>query len=104
MNRVVKIIFVMLLFTLGVTLAMENTDPVVLKYYFGFQTPPAPLFLIILLSVLIGILLAGLGFIFDQWSLRKNLREREGEIANLRREIKSYQQREREILGIETRR
>lgn len=103
MIKVLRIAFVALLFILGITLAMENREPVILKYYFGFQTLPIPLFLLILLSFLLGVLVAGVGFIFDQWSLRRALRNKDGEIANLRREIKIYQQREREILGIEGR-
>ena len=56
--KVLKTIFLTLLFILGITFSMENTGWVVLRYYFGFETPPVPLFLLVLFSILLGILLA----------------------------------------------
>lgn len=94
MIKVIKTVFITLLFILGITFSMENTEPLVLKYYFGIQTPPVPLFLLVLFSVLLGVLFAGLGFIFDEWSLRKTLREKEREITSLERELRSYRERQ----------
>ncbi len=94
MIKVIKTVFITLLFILGITFSMENTEPLVLKYYFGIQTPPVPLFLLVLFSVLLGVLFAGLGFIFDEWSLRRTLREKEREITSLERELRSYRERQ----------
>ncbi|MEK7783508.1 MAG: LapA family protein, partial [Candidatus Binatota bacterium] len=95
MVKVGKTIFLTLLFILGITFAMENTGWVVLRYYFGLETPPIPIFLLVLFSVLLGVFLAGVGFIIDEWSLRKALREKEREIASLERELQPYRERER---------
>lgn len=102
MVKVGKTIFFTLLFILGITFAMENTGWVVLRYYFGLETPPIPIFLLVLFSVLLGVFLAGVGFIIDEWSLRKALREKEREIASLERELQPYRERERPMAGIAT--
>ncbi len=81
---------------------MQNTGPVVLRYYFGLETPPVPIFLLVLFSVLLGVILTGVGFIFDEWSLKKALREKEREIYSLERELKPYRERERALAGIVT--
>jgi uncharacterized integral membrane protein len=90
MIKFLKTLFLTLLFIAGITFSAENTQPLVLRYYFGLETPPMPLFLLVLVSLLLGIFLAGIGFIFDQWSLRRTLREKEREIATLQKELKFY--------------
>jgi|SRR5262245_8202882 len=90
MMKFLKTVLLTLLFIAGITFSVENTQPFVLRYYFGLETPPMPLFLLVLLSLLLGIFLAGVGFIFDQWSLRRALRERDREIAALQKELKFY--------------
>lgn len=94
MIKVIKVLFLTLLFILGITFSMENAQPLSLRYYFGFETPPVPLFLLVLFSVLLGVLLAGVSFLLDQWSLKKALREKEREIASLENELKLYRERE----------
>jgi uncharacterized integral membrane protein len=88
MAKVLKTIFLALLFILGITFSMQNVDPVVLRYYFGLETPPVSLFLLVLFSILLGILLAGAGFLVDQRSLRRALREKERQVASLENELK----------------
>lgn len=100
MIKVAKTVFFTLLFVLGITFSMENTGWVVLRYYFGLETPPVPVFLLVLFSVLLGVFLAGMGFIFDERSLKKALREKERVIASLEKELKPYREREREIRNI----
>ncbi|MCZ6625829.1 MAG: LapA family protein [Deltaproteobacteria bacterium] len=99
MIRVIKTVFLALLFIFGITFSLNNREEVVLSYNFGFETPPMgfgfetspiPLFLLFLFAVLLGVLLAGTGFIVDQWSHRKALREKEREIESLERELKHY--------------
>lgn len=94
MIKVLKTIFVTLLFIVGITFAMENAEPLRLRYYFGLETPPIPLFLLVLFAVLVGVVLAALGFLFDQWSLKRALREKDRAIASLEVEIKAYRERE----------
>jgi uncharacterized integral membrane protein len=90
MTRFLKTVCLTLLFIAGITFSVENTQPFVLRYYFGIETPPMPLFLLVLLSLLLGLFLSGVGFIFDQWSLKRALREKDREIAALQKELKFY--------------
>jgi len=92
--KVLKTIFLTLLFILGITFSMENTGWIVLRYYFGLETPPVPVFLLVLFSILLGILLAGVGFFLDELFLKRALREKERKIAALENELKPYRERE----------
>jgi uncharacterized integral membrane protein len=83
MIKAVKIVFLTLLFMLGIALAVENTEPVALSY-FGHRLVPMPLFALVLVSVLAGVLLAAAAFLVDLWSLRRALREKDRELAALR--------------------
>ena len=94
MAKVLKTILLALLFILGITFSMENTQPLVVRYYFGLETPPVPLFLLVLFSILFGICLAGLGFLLDERSLRRSVREKERRIAALEDEVRSYREPE----------
>jgi len=102
MVKFAKAIFVTLLFILGITFATENTGWVVLRYYFGLETPPIPIFLLVLFSVLSGVFLAGVGFLIDERSLKKALREKEREIASLQKEMQPYREREQTVARIAT--
>lgn len=100
MVKFAKAIFLTLLFILGITFATENTGWVVLRYYFGLETPPIPIFLLVLFSVLSGVFLAGVGFLIDERSLKKALREKEREITSLQKEMQPYREREQTVAGI----
>ena len=102
MVKFVKTIFLTLLFMLGITFATENTGWVVLRYYFGLETPPIPIFLLVLFSVLSGVFLAGVGFLIDERSLKNALREKEREITSLQKEMQPYREREQTVAGIAT--
>lgn len=94
MIKVVKTVFVTLLFILGITFSMENAEPLRLRYYFGLETPPIPLFLLVLFAILLGVLLAGAGFLFDQWSLKRALKEKDRAISALEGQIQALRERE----------
>ncbi|OGQ73186.1 MAG: hypothetical protein A2W73_06000 [Deltaproteobacteria bacterium RIFCSPLOWO2_12_55_13] len=102
MVKFAKTIFFTLLFILGITFATENTGWVVLRYYFGLETPPIPIFLLVLFSVLSGVFLVGVGFLIDERSLKKALREKEREITSLQKEMQPYREREQTVAGIAT--
>ena len=102
MVKFAKAIFLTLLFILGITFATENTGWVVLRYYFGLETPPIPIFLLVLFSVLSGVFLAGVGFLIDERSLKNALREKEREITSLQKEMQPYREREQTVAGIAT--
>jgi uncharacterized integral membrane protein len=98
MFKLIKSVFLTLLFIVGITFSMENTEPMVLRY-FGYETPPIHLYLLILLSVFFGVLLAGIGFMIDQRSFKKVVRHKDQEIESLEREARTNQERGRAVLA-----
>ncbi|MCH7569631.1 MAG: LapA family protein [Deltaproteobacteria bacterium] len=100
MFKLIKSVFLTLLFIVGITFSMENTELLVL-HYFGYETPPIRLYLLILLSVFFGVLLAGVGFMIDQRSLKKAVRSKNQEIESLERESRTNQERGRAVLNPE---
>jgi uncharacterized integral membrane protein len=79
------IIFFLLL-VLGIGFAIQNDGPVSLKYYFGLQTPPLPLFLWALLFLLLGLVLSGLWAFFSKIGLHSRIRLSQRTITGLERE------------------
>ncbi len=98
MIKLIKAVFLTLLFFTGITFAMENTQSLVLRY-FGYETPPINLYLLILVSVLFGVIVAGIGFIIDQWSLKKVVRQKEREIESLEKEIRTIQETGKDLVN-----
>ena len=98
MFKFIKSIFLTLLFVVGITFSMENTEPLVLRYM-GYETPPIRLYLLILLSVFFGVLLAGIGFMIDQRSLKKAVRKKNQEIESLEKESSAIRERGRAVLN-----
>lgn len=97
MIRLIKTIAITLLLIVGITFAMKNNDEVTLGYYFGWESPPIPVFLLVVFSVLLGVLLAGFGFLLDQMSFKRMLKEKEREIEALQIELQPYRERGRVI-------
>ena len=79
------IIFFLLL-VLGIGFAILNDGPISLKYYFGLETTPLPLFLWALLFLLLGMILSGLWSFFSKIGLHSRIRQSQRTIAGLERE------------------
>ncbi len=79
------IIFFLLL-VLGIGFAIMNDGPVSLKYYFGLETPPLPLFLWALLFLLLGLILSGLWSFSSKIGLHSRIRQSQRAIASLEKE------------------
>ena len=66
--------------------ALQNDQPVSLRYYFGWESLSLPLFLWAFLSLLIGLILAGLISAFSKIDLQSRIRLQRKQIAELERE------------------
>lgn len=75
-----------LLLLAGIGFAISNDQPISLKYYFGWATPPLPLFLWTFLFLLFGLILSGVGALLSKWGLRSRIRQRRKIIAELEQE------------------
>lgn len=91
MVKTLKFIIGLIVLVVLASFAVNNSDPVVLRYYFGYATPPVPLYVIVLVAVVVGAILAALFAIGERfhfmYALRKRdrvIREMEGELVSLR--------------------
>ncbi len=66
----VKIIFIILFIILGATFCTLNQQEISLTYFFGWQTRPFPLYFLILISLIAGMVM---GF-STGWGKRRKLR------------------------------
>jgi uncharacterized integral membrane protein len=91
MVRTLKFIIGLIVLVVLASFAVNNSEPVVLKYYFGYATPKVPLYVVVLIAVVVGAILAALFAIGERfyfmYELRKRdriIREMEGELVSLR--------------------
>ena len=73
----VKIISLIILIFIGATFCTVNREEITLRYFFGWQTGPFPLFLLILVSLAAG-MLVGLSV---GWGERRKLRSKERDLG-----------------------
>ncbi|HYB21166.1 MAG TPA: LapA family protein [Thermodesulfobacteriota bacterium] len=85
----VKIFIAALFIILAATFSTLNREEVTLRYFFGWSTPPFPLFLLLLASLVVGMVL---GFSVDwreRWKLRAKARALGVQVKVLRDEVES---------------
>jgi uncharacterized integral membrane protein len=78
------VFFLLLIF--GIGFAIQNDQPVSLKYYFDLVTPPLPLFLWAFLFVLLGLILSALWAVASRIGLYSRTRLDRRTIEELERE------------------
>jgi len=85
----IKVILAVLFVILTATFSAMNREEISLRYFFGWSTGSFPLFLLILISLVAGMIL---GFSVD-WKERRKLRSKarrlRGQVRQLRKEIES---------------
>lgn len=80
----IKIFLVILLIIIGATFCSLNRQEIVLRYFFGWSTGSFPLFLLIIISLLIG---SAIGISMG-WEERRKLR---GEAKKLKQRMKELE-------------
>ena len=85
--KFLKVLIGAALLVLAVTFSMENSSTVTIKYYHLFPPIDAPLFLVILVSVLIGIAIGGVAGLIERFSLKNMIRKDQKTIAKLEKEL-----------------
>jgi uncharacterized integral membrane protein len=85
MGLIRAIVFFFLLIV-GIGFAIQNDQPVSLKYYFGLVTPPLPLFLWAFLFVLLGLILSAIWALISRIGLHSRIRLHRRSIEELERE------------------
>ena len=92
----VKNLFLLVILIVSVFFFLQNTEQVAIRFglspfadYQFFEISKVPLFLVILCSVLLGILIGGLGNLYKHFQLKRTIRQNQKSIERLEREIQS---------------
>lgn len=72
-----------LLLLAGIGFAILNDQSISLKYYFGWASPPLPLFLWAFLFLLLGLILSGIWAFLSKLRLHSRIRQRRSAVADL---------------------
>ena len=82
---ILKWAFFLLILIAAVTFALQNDRPLSLRYYFGWESLPLPLFLWAFLSFFIGLILSGLMTSLSKVSLLSQIRHQKKALVELER-------------------
>lgn len=89
---ILKLLVGLVVVFLLVAFAIANMEAVAVSFYF-YKTPAIPLFVIIFISVLVGVMLAWILVIGEQISLRSKVRAKDKRIKELERELEELEKR-----------
>lgn len=89
MVKTFKFIFGLIILVVLASFAVKNSDPVVLKYYFGYSTPSVPLYVVLLAAVVVGAIFAALFSIGERFYFRHEIRKRDRLIREMETELVS---------------
>ena len=76
----------------AISFSIQNQDEITLQFNlyplenYGWEIPRAPLFLVILCSIFLGVLVQGIGDLYSRFQLKKNLRQHLKTIERLEKE------------------
>ncbi|MBM4338596.1 MAG: LapA family protein [Deltaproteobacteria bacterium] len=91
----IKTLLIMVIFILVILFSLQNSNEVNLRFgLYPFQDrfweiPRLPLFLVILCSVFVGVLIGGIGDLYQHFQLKKALRQNEKMIEKLNKEVET---------------
>jgi len=91
----IKTLLIMIIFILVILFSLQNREEVALRFGLYpiqdqvWEVPRLPLFLIILCSVFLGVLIGGIGDLYQRFQLKKSLRQNEKMIERLSREVET---------------
>lgn len=72
--RIVKLLFIVVLFIITLVFTAENTHLVEVRFeYYGISNLQLPLFLVVFLSILFGTLLAGIVAYIERFHLKREI-------------------------------
>ncbi|KQC08715.1 MAG: hypothetical protein APR62_00175 [Smithella sp. SDB] len=85
--RIIYLIFVIVLALFIVTFSQQNLTLVRLQYYGLFKIPPVPVYLLIFISVLFGVIITGFWGIVERFRLNRTIKRLNKVVRDLRREM-----------------
>jgi uncharacterized integral membrane protein len=95
--RWVKTVLLLLAIFVVIIFSVQNQSEVMLRFAFPWEgyewfivpSVRLPLFLVILCSIFLGILIAGVGDLYQRFQIKKSLRKNQKKVDMLEREIQS---------------
>lgn len=85
--RIVYLILVILFSFFIVTFSNQNVEPVHLKYYNYLNIRPVPVYMLIFVSLLIGVIITAFWGIVERFRLNRTIRRLNKLVRDLRREL-----------------
>lgn len=85
--RIIYFIFVILFALFIVTFSQQNPEPIHLKYYDYLHIPSVPVYLLIFISLLIGVILTAFWGVVERFRLNRTIRNLNRLVRDLRREL-----------------
>lgn len=82
-------VLILLVLAAAVGFAIQNDQPVSLKYYFGWESISIPLFLWAFFSIFIGLILSGLLGSLSKMNLHSQIRQQKKRIAELEKRLEA---------------
>jgi uncharacterized integral membrane protein len=89
---IVKGVILVLLLAAGIGFAIQNDQPIALKYYFGWESAALPLFLWVFLGILIGLILSGILATLSKVGFHSRIRQQKKVLAGLEQERANLQE------------
>jgi uncharacterized integral membrane protein len=85
--RIIYLILVILFALFIVTFSQQNLEPIHLKYYDYLHIPPVPVYLLIFISLLVGVIITAFWGVVERFRLNRTIRNLNRLVRDLRREL-----------------
>ena len=84
----VKLVVLVLVLILAVSFAKNNTQPVTISYYFGWETPPFDMYLLMFIPFFVGIVVGTLVGLGSRLNLKNTVKTLQRSKAKLEEKLK----------------
>ena len=85
--RIIYLILVIIFALFIVTFSQQNLTPIRLQYYDFLKITPVPVYLLIFVSLLFGVIITGFWGIVERFRLNRTIRRLNKVVRDLRREL-----------------
>ena len=85
--RIIYLILVIVFALFIVTFSQQNLTPIHLQYYNFWNIPPVPAYLLIFVSLLLGVIITGFWGIVERFRLNRTIRRLNKIVRDLRKEL-----------------
>ena len=87
-----KLVILVLVFILAVSFASENTQPLTLRYYFNWETPSFPMYLLMFIPFFIGTVVGSLVGLGSRLRMKNTIRSLHKSRGKLEEKLKQAQE------------